>query len=85
MNGERDSIDQWNRRRTYVECVRRCACAQWFWCFVLTPETYYWSSSHTECVKAPLGANKWSPGVDAPRDLACPNMLGVARERGNSK
>jgi hypothetical protein len=31
------------------------------------------------------GANKRFQGADAPRDLACPNRLSVAREREFSK
>jgi hypothetical protein len=46
---------------------------------------YYRSSSHTQWIKAPLGANKSSPGADAPRDLACPNRLSVAREKEYSR
>jgi hypothetical protein len=31
----------------------------------------------------PIGANKSSLGAHAPRDLACPNQLCVAREKGS--
>jgi hypothetical protein len=74
--------------RFYIEFVRRGARSECVWSCVgvETPGTpYYRSSSHTLCLKAPLGANKRSPGAHAPRDLACPNRLGVARERGSSK
>jgi hypothetical protein len=53
---------------------------------VETPETpYYRNSSHTLCLKAPLQAYKRSQGAHAPRDPACSNRLGVARERGYSR
>jgi hypothetical protein len=46
---------------------------------------YYRSSSHALWIKMPLGANESIPGAHAPRDLACPNRLCVAREKEYSR
>jgi hypothetical protein len=47
----------------------------------LLKTSYYRSSSQTQWTKTPLGANERSQAADAPRDLACPNWLSVAREK----
>jgi hypothetical protein len=74
-------IEQATLCRLYVELVLG-ACVR---ALKLLKTPYYRSSSHTLCLKAPLGASKMSQGAHAPRDLACPNRLGVARERGYSR